>query len=451
MNNTAAVGQGMTKKRFTVLAIVFVINFVVWMDESVFAILTPLWSESLKLTPEQIGSASAAYLLGYFPVLFIAGILSDRIGAKKMLFLCLAGVSVLSASMAFVDSYTTLYIRNLIFGIFFGFLWAPCNKMMAMWLPGRERAKYAAIWMSFTTLSGSIGALVGLPLAQVIGWEKVFIIVSVLAVPLIFFLLFKTTDRPEDFKGISKEELAYIYSDLPSAEQQAAEKFQWSHLRDLFKQRSIWTMAIATGLGTTPTWLVGTWGAYTLLNEFKITPTSASLMLFFVSFIPFTLGFVNGPIINKFFGGKCRPALAFGPLVSGMAFLAAALFNPNYIVWVILISGFGFFCNPFFWGTVNAYWAGIAKPQYSGTLNGLSAALQVAVGYILVNMSGKWINPAVHGPDTTDKVWIIGGCVFLATIVFIYLSKEISINPTTNASTSNNGQIPEENPASTTI
>lgn len=87
MNNAAAVGQGMTKKRFTVLAIVFVINFVVWMDESVFAILTPLWSGSLKLTPEQIGSASAAYLLGYFPVLFIAGILSDRIGAKKMLFL----------------------------------------------------------------------------------------------------------------------------------------------------------------------------------------------------------------------------------------------------------------------------------------------------------------------------------------------------------------------------
>lgn len=423
---------GMTKKRFVVLAIVFAINFVVWMDESVFAILTPLWSGSLKLTPEQIGSASAAYLLGYFPVLFIAGILSDRIGAKKMLVLCLVGVTVLSASMAFVDSYTTLYIRNLVFGVFFGFLWAPCNKMMAMWLPGRERARYAAIWMSFTMASGAIGAIVGLPLADAIGWEKVFLIVSVLAIPLIFFLIFKTTDRPEDFKGISKQEVAYIYSDQPSAEQQNAEKFKWSHLRDLFKQRSVWTMALATGLGTTPTWLIGTWGSYTLLNEFKISPATTSMMIFLVSFIPITLGFVNGSIINKFFGGKCRPALAFGPLVSGLAYIAASMFSPNYIVWAILVCGFGYFCNPFFWGTVNAYWAGIAKPEYSGTLNGLSAALQVAVGYIMVNMSGKWIDPSVQGPASMNKIWLIGGCVFLATIVLVYLSKEIRVNAATN-------------------
>ena len=451
MRNVAAADLGMTKKRFIVLAIVFAINFVVWMDESVFSILTPLWSESLKLTPEQIGSASAAYLLGYFPVLFIAGILSDRIGAKKMLLICLVGVSVLSASMAFVDSYSTLYLRNLIFGVFFGFLWAPCNKMMAMWLPGRERARYAAIWMSFTMASGAIGAIIALPISDAIGWEKVFLLVSVLAIPLIFFLLFKTTDRPEDFKDISKEEVAYINSDQPSVEEQNAEKFQWSHLKDLFKQRSVWTMAIATGLGTTPTWLIGTWGSYTLLNEFKVTPTTASLMIFFISFIPITLGFVNGSIINKFFGGKCRPALAFGPLVSGLAFFAASMFNPNFLVWGILVSGFGYFCNPFFWGTVNAYWAGIAKPQYSGTLNGLSAALQVAFGYILVNMSGKWIDSSVKGPQALDKIWIIGGCVFLATIVLVYLSKEINVNGNTDTNSTNNISKQEDHPAPTVI
>ncbi|WP_423797925.1 MFS transporter [Neobacillus sp. SAB-20_R2A] len=450
MKYAAAADIEVTKKRFIVLAIVFAINFVVWMDESVFAVLTPLWSGSLKLTTAQIGSASAAYLLGYFPVLFIAGILSDRIGAKKMLVICLVGVSVLSASMAFVDSYSTLYLRNIVFGIFFGFLWAPCNKMMAMWLPSRERARYAAIWMSFTMASGAIGAIVALPISDAIGWEKVFLLVSVLAIPLIFFLIFKTTDRPEDFKGISKEEVAYIYSDQPSIEEQNAEKFQWSHLRDLFKQRTVWTMAIATGLGTTPTWLIGTWGSYTLLNEFKVTPATASMMIFFVTFIPIIFGFLSGPMINKFFGGKCRPALAFGPLVSGLAFFSAALLSPNYIVWAILISGFGFFCNPFFWGTVNAYWAGIAKPEYSGTLNGLSAALQVAFGYILVNMSGKWIDPSVSGPAALNKIWIIGGCVFLATIVLVYLSKEVRVNATSNPDLSNSGSN-QEKPAPTII
>ncbi|NKW82657.1 MFS transporter [Ochrobactrum pecoris] len=131
--------RGGLGKRHLVFAIICLINFTIWLDEGVFAALTPYWAKELNLTPAQIGTGSAAYLLGYFPVLFLAGILSDRFGARRMLFICVIGCSILSAAMLWVHDYWTLFIRNILFGIFFGFLWAPCNKLLTSWMPAVEK------------------------------------------------------------------------------------------------------------------------------------------------------------------------------------------------------------------------------------------------------------------------------------------------------------------------
>jgi hypothetical protein len=49
------------------------------------------------------------------------------------------------------------------------------------------------------------------------------------------------------------------------------------------------------------------------------------------------------------------------------------------------------------------------------------------VGFIFVSLSGTWINASAAGPEALSKIWIYGGIMYLAAVVFIYLSKEVRV------------------------
>lgn len=413
------------QERLIVFLAVTLTNVVVWLDVAKFGVLTPFWAKDLHLTTVQISSVTAAYLLGYFPLLFLAGILADRIGAKRLLLVCIGGVTVVSGSMAFVHTAEELWIRQLVFGVMFGLLWAPCNRMIAVWFPSQERAKYTAIWMSTTLLSGVIAAPIALPIAHHWSWQAAFLIISALAVPVFVYLWVSVTDRPEDKRGISAEELAYIQSGRD--DEARGRRVSWAEIKQGLSQRSVLTMTIATGLATTPTWLTGPWVSYGLINGYKVNPDVVAVLLPIAGLMPVVYGFFNGHALMSWFGGRTRHMLALGPAIGAVAFLAAALFEPSYVVWALLLSGVGFLTDPMFWGTINAYWADLASPELTGTLNGISAALQVAVGYVLVHESGKWINASIQGPSQLDVIWIVGGIVYVLAIIPVYLSREVSV------------------------
>jgi MFS family permease len=411
-------------KRFVVFGAILLVNFVVWLDSAKTGALVPFWAASLHLTPPQISSILASYLLGYFPMLFLAGIVADRIGAKLLLLICIGGVIVLSASMAFVTSYEEFWIRNLIFGVFFGLLWAPCNRLISVWFPPQERPKFAAIWMSSTLLSGVVAPLIALPIAAHISWQAAFLVVAILGVPGMIYFWVAVTDQPVKKKGISQEELAFIQS---GREEEQGRVVSWKEILASMKSRSIITMIIATGLATTPTWLYS-WATYGLITLKHINPDVIAIAAPIALLVPIVYGFFNGWTVNHLFRGHTRPVLALGPVFCAVGFLTVGIFNPDsYIVWLFLLASVAFMVDPLFWGTINSYWAGIAKPEVTGTLNGISAALQVAVGYYILNASGNWLNTSAQGSAQLSPVWIIGGIIALVAIIPILLSKDVIV------------------------
>ncbi|EKN70991.1 major facilitator superfamily protein [Neobacillus bataviensis LMG 21833] len=414
-------------KRHTVFLAVILTNFVVWLDEAIFGTLTPYWGKEFALSTTEIASVSSAYLLGYFPFLFIAGILADRIGAKRLLITCLIGCTIISASTIFVVDFTQIWWRNFIFGMFFGLLWAPCNRILALWFPAHERVRFTALWFSSTMAAFALAGPIGLTIAGILSWKISFLTVTILGIPILLFFALVVKDRPEEKRGISKEELKFIYGDSDQLELQA-DKFKWSYFKEVLKNPSVYFMAIAAGLATTPNWLATTWGSTGLINGFHVSPSTAGVIISLMYAIPMALGFTNGWVVNKLCKGYTRAALAIGPAIGGISFIIASFFVPNYLVYAFLVYGFAAVSNVYFWGTINVYWSGIARPEVIGTLNGLGSALQVAFGYALVSMSGGWVNNSAEGAAAFSKVWLIGGIVFLATIVLIFLSKEIMIH-----------------------
>lgn len=412
------------RRRLVFIAILLV-NFTVWLDVAKFGLLAPFWSKDLHLAPAQISGASASYLLGYFPVLFVAGVLADRVGAKRMLVICISGVIVMSASMAYVTSYGELWWRNLVFGIFFGFLWAPCNRLLAVWFPGSYGTRATSIWMSSTLLAGVIAPAIALPIAHHASWQDAFLVVAALGVPALILLVLFVADHPEQARRITAEEIAAIVAGHAG---ETKARLPFRELARSLAKPSVITMAIATGLATTPTWLTGPWVPYGLITLDKVNPDTLAWVSPLIATIPVLFGLCNGWIVEHVFGGRTKPVLALGPALGAIGFiLGIALSSVYWVVWGVLMLGIAFLCDPMFWGTVNSYWARLVRPEATGTLNGLSAALQVGVGWYITNQSGHWLNLHAQGRAQLNTIWIVGACLFAVAVIPVLISKGIRI------------------------
>ncbi|MCW0215446.1 MAG: MFS transporter [Pseudonocardia sp.] len=429
-------------KRGLMLVSILFLNFVVWLDTAKFSLLNPFWSADLGLDPAQISSVTASYLLGYFPLLLLAGILADRLGAKQMLIICVLGVTVLSSTMAFVHTYGEMWWRNFFFGIFFGFLWAPSQRLLSVWFPGALGARATSTWMSSTLVAGVIAPAIALPLANHLSWRDAFLIVAALGIPALIMLVLFTSNRPDKLRGISEAEAARIQEEHKGAA--VREKLTFRELAAALKSRSVLTMIIATALATTPTWLSGPWLPYGLITLEKVNPDTIAWVSPLIALVPVLFGLVNGSLVAKFFGGRTRPWLALGPACGAIGFLMGVLLqDSSWVLWGFFIGAFAFLCDPMFWGTVNSYWAGIARPEVTGTLNGASAAAQVAVGWIITDQSGKWINSAADGRAQLNTIWIVGAILFALAIIPVYLSREIRVDQAVAAT------VPDPIPART--
>ncbi|GEL23856.1 hypothetical protein PSU4_28100 [Pseudonocardia sulfidoxydans NBRC 16205] len=414
-------------KRGLMLASILFLNFVVWLDSAKFSLLNPFWSVDLHLTTAQISSVTASYLLGYFPLLLLAGIMADRIGAKLMLVICICGVTVLSATMAFVQTYEEMWWRNFLFGIFFGFLWAPSQRLLSVWFPGALNARATSTWMSSCLVAGVIAPAIALPLANHLSWRDAFLIVAALGVPALVLLLLFTSNKPEKLRGIGAAEIASIQEEHRGAT--VREKLTFRELGRALRSRSVFTMIIATAFATTPTWLSGPWLPYGLITLDKVNPDTVAWVSPLIAAVPVVFGLFNGSLVAKFFGGRTRPWLVAGPACGALGFLMGVLLdNSTWVLWGFFIGAFAFLCDPMFWGTVNSYWSGIARPEVTGTLNGASAAMQVAVGWIITDQSGKWINTAAEGRSQLNTVWIVGAVIFALAIIPVLLSREVRVH-----------------------
>jgi MFS family permease len=414
-------------KRGLMLVSILFLNFVVWLDTAKFSLLNPFWSVDLHLDPAQISSVTASYLLGYFPLLLLAGIMADRIGAKQMLIICVVGVTALSCTMAFVTTYDEMWWRNFFFGIFFGFLWAPSQRLLSVWFPGALGARATSTWMSSTLVAGVIAPAIALPLANHLSWRDAFLIVAALGIPALIMIILFTSNRPDKLRGISADEVARIRAEHLGVAPR--EKLTFRELAAALKNRSVLTMIIATALATTPTWLSGPWLPYGLITLDKVNPDTVAWVSPLIAVVPVLFGLINGSLVARFFGGRTRPWLALGPACGAVGFLMGVLLHDSsWVLWGFFIGAFAFLCDPMFWGTVNSYWAGIARPEVTGTLNGASAAMQVAVGWIITAQSGTWIDTSVSGRGQLDMIWIIGAILFAVSIIPVLLSREVRLD-----------------------
>ena len=213
-------------------------------DLVIYGVVLPLLMEKWNLSPLEAGTLGSYALFGMMFGALIFGTLSDRIGRKKAIIMCVSIFSGFTFINGFVETPLQFGICRFIAGLGIGGVMPNVVALMTEYSPKKIRSTLVTLMFSGYSVGGMLSAGLGIFLIPNFGWQSVFYVglLPMLLLPLIikflpdsvgFLAKQKRTDEAK--KILSLIEPAYLPAAgdvLDSGEAKAA----GASVSQLFKQ-----------------------------------------------------------------------------------------------------------------------------------------------------------------------------------------------------------------------
>ncbi len=208
------------KCAWRLMPFILLLYFVNYVDRVNIGFAALTMRQDLGLSAEQFGWAAGiffwAYALGQVP----GNIIMERIGTRKWIFTILLVWGMLSASMAFVQGPTSLYIMRLLLGLAEAGFFPGMLLYLTYWLPQAYLGRLVGVFMSGIPLAFIIGA----PISSMIlhmddvlglhGWQWLFVLEGLPAALLAFAVPFMLPNGPHEAPWLSADEKKMIATRL---------------------------------------------------------------------------------------------------------------------------------------------------------------------------------------------------------------------------------------------
>lgn len=252
----------------------------------------PLTEAAIAQFKVQMGYVDSAFKLMYMFGFILIGWLIDRIGTKKGYALGITVWSIAGIGTAFVSSIMGLRLMRGLLGLGEASNFPAAIKTVSEWFPKKERTLANGIFNAGTNIGVIITALSIPALTLAFGWRASFLITGALGAFLLIFW-WVLYSKPEESKNLSKEELAYINSDV--SEEQSQEKIPWIKM---LGYRQTWALMVGKFLADPIWWFYLTW-----LPDFFNTNEALDQKLDLKTIgIPFLVIYLVSDVGSVFFG-----------------------------------------------------------------------------------------------------------------------------------------------------
>jgi ACS family D-galactonate transporter-like MFS transporter len=283
-----------SRTRFTILALLAIGTVINYLDRTVLGIAAPSLSRDLGLSAGVMGIVFSAFSWTYTLSQIPAGLLLDRIGARKTYFLAVASWSVFITLNGLSGGLVSLLIYRLGLGVAESPCFSTNSRVVGHWFPQRERARATSVYQ----VGQYVGLAVFSPLLFWIiaefGWRAMFAIVGAvgLAFALVWWLRYH---EPHESRAMNEAERAHIGAGGGLATAADAQRpFSWHDVRSLLRRREIWGAAIGQFAGNSTVVFFLTWFPTYLVTERHM----AWLKIGFFAILPFL-----GASVGVLFGG----------------------------------------------------------------------------------------------------------------------------------------------------
>ncbi|PCR93810.1 MFS transporter [Pseudomonas sp. HS6] len=190
----------------------FVIMFIVnYIDRVNIGFVRTHMEHDLGIGAAAYGFGAGLFFIGYALFEVPSNMLLQKVGARIWLTRIMFTWGLVAAGMAFIQNETHFYILRFLLGVAEAGFFPGVIYYFTRWLPGAERGKAIAIFLSGSAVASLIsGPLSGLLLQieglGLHGWQWMYFIEGMFSVGLCVFVWFWLDAKPHDAKWLTRAE-----------------------------------------------------------------------------------------------------------------------------------------------------------------------------------------------------------------------------------------------------
>lgn len=409
--------QRTLRYRWLVLGILLVAYFLVYYQRNLPSTLDTIIVDDLG---EGLATLwSAAYFYVYASLQLPVGLMTDRIGPRKVLIGALIIVTAGTFIISSAESYIVLMVGKIIMASGMACIFVPVTKIVVTWFVKKDFAMMNGFVIAAGNLAGIMAAEPTRIILDSIGWRSLFTAIGIIAMMLTVLCILFVRNRPRD---IGAPEIYEIYPE----EKQMHETYDKVPLKKgitttIRGGRAFWMPAIAYFLifGTMMLfqgrWIVRYFNS---VYEFAIAGT----VLLTILAIGKLISTATASTVAKKVGSKRKVMLAASLgylMVWGIIWLLAGKVNV-FLFWAGVNFLFGFFGG--FMSLVFAQAKEWFPSSISGTVIAIFNTMVFLGGGVLQTLSIWMINEKSPAFGEFTAMWGIAFvCVAIACIM-VYFS-----------------------------
>jgi sugar phosphate permease len=208
-----------TVARFKVLALLFALTNITYLDRLCISAAAPAISNVFNFSPSQMGYIFSAFTLAYAVFEIPSGWLGDYFGTRKALTRIVLFWSFFTALTGAATGFVSLLVVRFLFGLGEAGAFPNIARSISRWFPSSHQGRA----LSVAFVGNFLGAAICTPLVFKLvawqGWRLPFVEFGIIGVvwTVVWYWWFR--DRPEEHPSVNAEELRFIRSDQADAAQ----------------------------------------------------------------------------------------------------------------------------------------------------------------------------------------------------------------------------------------
>jgi sugar phosphate permease len=364
--------------RYVVLTAACSLAALTYIQRQGFVAASPFIKKDLDLSTEQMGYLAAVWLLAYGGFQVLGGFLGDRFGARRLLTILVLNWSLTSGAVALtlfcpawgLSPFGLLLGLRFLFGLLQAGGFPVLARVLADWMPVRQRGFAQGLVWTFSRLGGALAPLVLLWLLNFFGaWDTPLLLIAGLG--LLWCALFWPwfRNRPDDMPQVNPAErdliaLGRCAAPVPSS------SFPWQRF---LTSINVWALCLMYGcVGFTGNFITNLLPIY-LHDHLHLSDDTTA----WLSALPIACGIVSclfGGVVSDWLIGRLGSRVWGRRLVgcavlslAGLAVLSSLWAHETWLL-AIAVSAWFFFND----ANMAPAWASCADvgEQYAGTLSG---------------------------------------------------------------------------------